>query len=123
MNDADDVSTLESSAAPGPGRANLSRAADHWDLRLSGDVSFEMDEMLDAVLERVRSGHGPVEVDLDAVRFLDSIGLRFLARLAADSAGRVTVHHARGLARATLLVSGMHRGVLTLADDETPTVG
>jgi anti-anti-sigma factor len=103
-------------AAPVLGHADLCRADDHWELRLSGDLGFEMGSRLDEVRREARSAGGSVDVDLGAVRFMDSVGIAFLAQLTRQSEGRVTLRHAHGLPRATLIVSGLHR-VLTMVDD------
>jgi len=108
-------------AAPVLGYADLSRADDHWELRLAGDLGFEMASRLDDVRRQARAAGGSVDVDLRAVRFVDSVGISFFAQLTRQSEGRVTLHHAHGLARATLIVSGLQR-VLTLVDDEEESV-
>jgi ABC-type transporter Mla MlaB component len=122
MNAEKEGALMPNDPEPVLGYADVTRAGDHWELRLSGEVSFEMGARLDDVRRELGSAGGSVDVDLGAVRFVDSVGIAFLAQLARQSEGLVTVRHANGLPRATLMVSGLNR-VLTMVDDTDAEVG
>jgi anti-anti-sigma factor len=53
-------------------------------LTMSGEIDVLCDGRLDDIRARVQDADLPVVLDLSAVGFMDSTGLRFLARLAQD---------------------------------------
>ncbi len=53
-------------------------------LTMSGEIVVLCDGRLDDIRARVQDADLPVVLDLSAVGFMDSTGLRFLARLAQD---------------------------------------
>jgi anti-anti-sigma factor len=85
------------------------------DLATSGRLSARLDEVIDA-------GAVMVILDLGAVDFLDSTGMRAIARAAhrlEDNGGRLLVENASGATQRTLEVAGMLEH-LRLTDPATP---
>jgi anti-sigma B factor antagonist len=94
-----------------PPAANLPGDTHAWvvsprgdlDLATSGRLSARLDEVIDA-------GAVMVILDLGAVDFLDSTGMRAIARAAhrlEDNGGRLLVENASGATQRTLEVAGM----------------
>lgn len=91
------------------GRADVTEVDDRWLLRLSGEISSEMRPRLDRVVEELTGAGKPIDVDLDAVTFIDSSGIGFLARLAIESGAEVRVLNATGFTRELLNLSGLQK--------------
>ena len=77
--------------------------------RLVGDLSSENAHLLAAALARDGRPPGDVTLDLTELRFIDTIGLHVIARVAADldGGGRVILRVAEPWLRKVLLLSGI----------------
>lgn len=84
-------------------------------VRIAGDVDLASADVLDATLRRLAERpHGRVIVDLSAVSFMDTAGLRALvrARERMDSAGRwLLTRGATGQPRRLLEIGRVHYGL------------
>lgn len=97
------------------GHADVTVEGDTWRVRLAGEISLEVVSRLDEVRAQVAEPRRGVEVDLDAVTFIDSNGIGFLARLAFENPGQVRVVNAAPFTRDLLRHLGLARA-LTIVD-------
>ena len=78
---------------------------------LCGEVDLSNAESLKAGIERATAGADRVVVDLSAVEFLDSSGLRLLKQLSVDASGAdvtfVVVAPPNSIARSVLDITSM----------------
>lgn len=95
-------------------------------VRLSGEISYELRPTLDAAADEVLKLRLPVEVDLGEVSFIDSSGVGFLARLGASDPGNVRVVNAHSFTRKVLDLNGMPKllyvDATSTGTDSTPPV-
>jgi len=80
-------------------------------VRLNGEIDLSNVDGLEARIDEAISGVGEVVIDLTAIDFIDSRGLRLLKRVSAVVAGRdgtlVVVAPASSIARSVLDMTGM----------------
>jgi anti-anti-sigma factor len=84
---------------------------------LSGEVDHAMEPELRQAAEAAINAGNRVQVDARHVRFIDSIGLALIARLAASLPGRVSLLHPPPHLQLLLDVGQLHRVVRIVPTD------
>lgn len=107
-------------AAVAPGSVRVLPAGTRTRVVLAGEIDAEIGPELIEVAAVAEQAGLPVVVDVSQVRFMDSTGVAFLARLASRSPGRLVLVRPPELVRFLIEVTSI-REVLDVVDEEPAT--